>query len=121
MENLCYFLETNLADITSKAELPEVKENAAKMKTKIEEVKKNAGLVESDKNYIIFFGGKNENGNALSSALKYDLNRNKFEESQFSLNEGASFQQGVMPKIKDDTFGNFCLEAGMSFIKINFS
>ena len=81
----------------------------------------NAGLVESDKNYIIFFGGKNENGNALSSALKYDLNRNKFEESQFSLNEGASFQQGVMPKIKDDTFGNFCLEAGMSFIKINFS
>ena len=32
----------------------------------------NAGLVESDKNYIIFFGGKNENGNYVLSLATYN-------------------------------------------------
>ena len=81
----------------------------------------NAGLVDADKQFLLFFGGKNESGTALSSAKKYDLVKNKFEDSQFSLNDGASFQQGLMPKIKDDTYGNFCLEPGMPFIKINFN
>ena len=81
----------------------------------------NAGLVDADKQFLLFFGGKNEIGTALSSAKKYDLVKNKFEDSQFSLNDGASFQQGLMPKIKDDTYGNFCLEPGMPFIKINFN
>ena len=80
----------------------------------------NAGLVDADKQFLLFFGGKNESGTALSSAKKYDLVKNKFEDSQFSLNDGASFQQGLMPKIKDDTYGNFCLEPGMPFIKINY-
>ena len=81
----------------------------------------NAGLVDADKQFLLFSGGKNESGTALSSAKKYDLVKNKFEDSQFSLNDGASFQQGLMPKIKDDTYGNFCLEPGMPFIKINFN
>lgn len=81
----------------------------------------NSGLIESDANNIIFFGGKDENGVPISTAMNFNFETKTFESTPFSLNEGSSFHQNVMPSLTNETFGNFSLEKGNSFIKIDFN
>ncbi|MEE1362926.1 MAG: methyl-accepting chemotaxis protein [Selenomonadaceae bacterium] len=83
-------MESNLADITSKAELPEVKENAAKMKTKIEEVKKNANAAYQ------FRTSMEQNGIVGNNAL------NAFEKSADELDAQVYAMSKLSRKVSSD-------------------
>ena len=80
----------------------------------------NSTIIQSDKDNLFFFGGKNENG-IIKTVMRYNFNNNYLETTPFNLKEGSIFHQCILPRLNKDTFGNFGLDIGMSFVKININ
>ena len=78
-----------------------------------------ATTFETENNNIMFFGGRNENG-PLKTCWRFNVNKQEFELSPYSLNEPTSFHQCFLSEIGVDCLGYFSLE-NKDFVKLNFN
>ena len=69
--------------------------------------------------YKRFFGGKNEKG-ATKTCLKFNVEKQNFEECNYSLQVPSYFHQNYLSQIEENCYGYFSLENN-NFVKINFN
>ena len=78
-----------------------------------------ASTLETIGNCILFFGGKNEKG-ATKTCLKFNVEKQNFEECNYSLQAPSYFHQNYLNQIEENCYGYFSLENN-NFVKINFN
>ena len=78
-----------------------------------------SSTLETIGNCILFFGGKSEKG-PIKTCLKFNVEKQIFEECNYTLEVPSYFHQNYLSQIGENSYGYFSLENN-NFIKINFN
>jgi len=75
------------------------------------------GIIEENDKEIFIFGGKSEEG-LKKNAIKFNFSNSTFSQTEISLDEGTFFQESLLIKLDENSYGQFNSDKSENFLKI---